>query len=114
MVQLSGEQTFGDGVRLTGSEIEACVNQALLEAFFVKNSENHPDSDVTSADIERAIQHSVPLSRVRKEDIGYMRSWAAENAVRASLSPEQVQPSATAALGTTGSGEVTGGRNIDF
>ncbi|MFD1177616.1 AAA family ATPase [Paenibacillus puldeungensis] len=111
MVKLSGESTWGDGVRLTGSEIEACVNQALLEAFFVKNSAVHPEEDVTTADFERAILQSVPLSRVRKEDIGYMRNWAMENAVRASLTPEQVM---TAAVGSASASEVTGGRSIDF
>lgn len=109
LVRLSGEASFGDGVRLTGSEIESCVNQALLEAFFVRNSEKHPEGDVTSSDIERAIVQSVPLSRIRKEEIGYMRTWAADNAVRASLGPEQLLSQENAKVN-----EVTVGRNIDF
>jgi SpoVK/Ycf46/Vps4 family AAA+-type ATPase len=108
LVKLSGEATWGDGVRLTGSEIEACVNQALLEAFFARNTAAHPEGDITSADIEKAILQSVPLSRVRKEDIGYMRTWAAENAVRASYAPEQTSSFSAEAR------EVTVGRNIDF
>ncbi|MNP64799.1 hypothetical protein D3C76_1603260 [compost metagenome] len=111
MVKLSGESTWGDNIRLTGSEIEACVNQALLEAFFVKNTEEHPEEDVTSSDIERAIRQSVPLSRVRKEDIGHLRAWAAENAVRASVSPEAATVPST---GSAEVSEVTVGRNIDF
>lgn len=112
MVKLSGEASLGDGVRLTGSEIEACVNQALLEAFFVRNTAGHPENDVTTSDIERAIVQSVPLSRVRKEEIGYMRTWASDNAVRASLAPEQAM--LVSAAGGDSTNEETVGRNIDF
>ncbi|MNP87059.1 hypothetical protein D3C76_1877040 [compost metagenome] len=53
----------------------------------------------------------MPLSRVRKEDIGHLRAWAAENAVRASVSPEASTPPST---GSSEVSEVTVGRNIDF
>lgn len=109
LVHLSGEAKWGDDIRLTGSEIEACVNQALLEAFFDGQVEHKADRDITTQDIEKAIQQTVPLSKVRKDDIGLMRNWAAENAVRASL----VSASPAKQLASVAS-EVTMGRNIDF
>lgn len=107
LVRLSGETEWGDGIRLTGSEIEACINQALLESFFAKMSEQTPDRDVRTDDLEKAILQSVPLSKTRKDDIGFMRSWASENAVRASLSAEQVTVHSQKR-------EVTVGRNIEY
>jgi SpoVK/Ycf46/Vps4 family AAA+-type ATPase len=109
LVELSGEAKWGDDIRLTGSEIEACVNQALLEAFFDGHAGNKVERDVTTQDIVKAIQQTVPLSKVRKDEIGLMRNWAAENAVRASLVPASpAKPLAS------GGREITVGRNIDF
>lgn len=76
LVNLSGEAEWGDGVRLTGSEIEV-------------------------------IRQSVPLSKTRKEEIGKMREWAAENAVKASVAIEAPNVQ-------TARREVTVGRNIEF
>lgn len=109
LVSLSGEAEWGDDIRLTGSEIEAVVNQALLEAFFDGHANHKIERDLKTQDIEKAIQQTVPLSKVRKDDIGLMRNWAAENAVRASL----VSASPTKPL-ISGGREVTVGRNIDF
>lgn len=105
LVRVSGESHWGDGVRLTGSEIEACVNQALLEAFFLHYSEGMTGRDIVTEDIGKAIRRIVPLSKIRKDDIGHMRAWAADNAVRASVSAEQL---------TNQVKEITVGRSIDF
>lgn len=109
LVRLTGEAQWGDGIRLTGSEIEACVNQALLEAFYNKYTDRDANRDIATTDIEKAIKQSVPLSKTRKEEIGTMRNWAAENAVRASLPHEQATIESQAQKH-----EITVGRNIDF
>ncbi|WP_135556805.1 AAA family ATPase [Paenibacillus cymbidii] len=107
LVAVSGEQTWGDGIRLTGSEIEACVNQALLESFYVRQADKQPDRDLITDDVDKAIRQTMPLSKIRQADIAALRAWAAENAVRASLSAGQQEKQSTGI-------EVTVGRNIDF
>ncbi|MEI6152902.1 MAG: AAA family ATPase [Deltaproteobacteria bacterium] len=106
MVELSGEKAFGEGIRLTGSEIEYVVKDGLLEAFYRK-SVNHIDVDMNSQDIIAAIKKIVPLAKSRADDIKGIREWASENAVRASVvsSPQSVKSSVL---------EISVGRNIEF
>jgi SpoVK/Ycf46/Vps4 family AAA+-type ATPase len=102
LVSLSGEQTLGEGIRLTGSEIEAVVKDALLEVFYRKSVKNDT-TDMNTDDIKSTIQHLVPLAKSREDDIKFIRNWAQENAVRASVTAD---PKSAA--------EVSVGRNIEF
>ena len=61
----------------TGAEIEQCVISALTKAQL----EGRP---VTDRDLVLIAAKFVPLSRTMKEQIGQIRSWAFERAVRAS------------------------------
>jgi SpoVK/Ycf46/Vps4 family AAA+-type ATPase len=112
VVKASGESEFGEGVRLTGSEIEAVVRDALLEAFYRK-SVNHDDEDINTLDIQNEISKIVPLSKSRSVDIKYLREWASENAVRASLSQASESQSADE-TSKPRIVEVSVGRNIEF
>ncbi|ADU26513.1 AAA family ATPase [Ethanoligenens harbinense] len=103
LVNLSGEQTWEEGVRLTGSEIEAVVKDALLEAFYRK-SVKKDNTDLNTQDIASAIHHLVPLAKSREDDIKFIRNWAQENAVRASM----------IAADSASAAEVSMGRNIEF
>jgi len=104
LVETTGENKFGEGVRLTGSEIEAVVKDALLEAYY-RTSSSGAHSDMTTEDIVSEINKIVPLAKSRADDIKTIRSWAGENAVRATVtSPKAVETSH----------EVSVGRNIEF
>ncbi|MDR1917319.1 MAG: AAA family ATPase [Synergistaceae bacterium] len=112
LVAASGESEFGEGIRLTGSEIEAVVRDALLEAYYRK-SVNPDVCDIITQDIVNEISKIVPLSKSRSSDIKHLREWAAENAVRASLSTisdgQRMEETSKSHVS-----EVSVGRNIDF
>jgi ATP-dependent 26S proteasome regulatory subunit len=75
---LSGPGFLGDGFSLTGAEIAAWVNEALIHAF-----DRHED-DLTMEDFRTVARRIVPLARMRREEIQRMRDWAAGHAVDAS------------------------------
>ena len=105
MVELTGESTQGEGIRLTGSEIESVVTDGLLSAFYRK-SVNHVNDGMNSDDVIAAINKLVPLAKSRAESIKQIRDWAGENAVRASYVEAAAVHSAEA--------EISSGRNIMF
>lgn len=104
LVDISGEKQWGEGIRLTGSEIESVVKDSLLEAFYRKNV-RYDNTDMNTQDIAAAILHLVPLAKSRAEDIKFIRNWAQENAVGASISTTANDTAIT---------EVSVGRNIEF
>ncbi len=57
----------------SGAEIEAAVVEARLDAF----AEQRP---VAAADLRRAVDATVPLSRARAETIAALRAWASTRA----------------------------------
>jgi SpoVK/Ycf46/Vps4 family AAA+-type ATPase len=106
--QLAGEATFGDGVRLTGAEIEAWVGDSLLEAFR-RRTEGDDSADLSMNDFESTVARIVPLAQTRKAELLQLRAWASQNAVSASqrehtLSGPHAVPQS----------EPLGGRVIDF
>jgi SpoVK/Ycf46/Vps4 family AAA+-type ATPase len=111
LADASGENAFGEGIRLTGSEIEAVVRDALLEAYYRKSS-GGPDDDLSTRDIENEISKIVPLAKSREGDIRNLREWASENAVRASV-PQSAE-TAPGESAAPRAAEVSVGRNIDF
>jgi len=64
----------------TGAEIEQCVVSALTQARLAER-------EITEQDLISIAVKIVPLSRTMKEQIGYIRGWAFERAVRASPQP---------------------------
>ena len=64
----------------TGAEIEQCVVSAMTQARLA-------DREITEQDLISIAVKIVPLSRTMKEQIGHIRSWAFERAVRASPQP---------------------------
>jgi hypothetical protein len=61
----------------TGAEIEQCVISAITRSRI-------EEREVTQQDLIASAARIVPLSRTMKEQIGHIRSWAFERAVRAS------------------------------
>jgi hypothetical protein len=64
----------------TGAEIEQCVISALTRAGI-------EDREMTQQDLIDVAVKLVPLSRTMKEQIGHIRGWAFERAVRATPGP---------------------------
>ncbi len=62
----------------TGAEIEAAIESSLYEAF----SDNK--RDITTFDITQSIKESVPISKLMREEIDFLRAWASERARNAS------------------------------
>lgn len=83
--KLSGEEHFGEGVSLSGAEIESWVNEALMHAFYRKKTAV-PDADLNMEDFETVIERIVPLARLRHADLDKMRAWANDHAMNASMS----------------------------
>ena len=106
-VELSGEAAQGENIRLTGSEIEAVVKDALLRAFYRRSVEKQV-VDMNDDDVITAMGKIVPLAKSRADSIKRIRDWASENAVSASVaSSVKAMPSVTTK-------EVSSGRNITF
>ncbi len=61
----------------SGAEIEQAIISALFDAFVA-------DRDLTTEDIRKSLQSSIPLSRTMREDIAALREWASTRTVRAS------------------------------
>ncbi len=62
-----------------GAEIESAVEAAMIEAF----SRNEP---MNQDDLYTIIRNTVPLSRTMAEQIKFIKNWAAERAISASIS----------------------------
>lgn len=105
LVEASGESSLGDGVRLTGSEIESSIREGLLDAFSQRLNGLENNRDLTTDDILKAIERTVPLAKSRQFEIVNLRKWANQNAVRASLA-------SNVDIGVTKEQSV--GRSIDF
>jgi ATP-dependent 26S proteasome regulatory subunit len=107
LVRLSGEEVLGDGVRLSGAEIESWVNEALIRSFCRGNETGLDRPELTIDDFRAIIPRLVPLAKIRHDEIAVMRSWANTHAVSASL--VQAEPPAD----NTGS-IMPGGRRLSF
>ena len=65
----------------SGAEIEEAINSALYDAFYAHRQ-------LSQADIEGAIQQTVPLAATMDQQIQSLRSWAKGRARNASLTVE--------------------------
>jgi ATP-dependent 26S proteasome regulatory subunit len=77
LVRLSGSQHFGDDVSLTGAEIAAWINEALILAF------DRAEAELVIDDFRAVAERTVPLAQMRRDEIRSMREWASGHAVRA-------------------------------
>jgi ATP-dependent 26S proteasome regulatory subunit len=108
LAALSGEDQFGTDVRLTGAELEAWVNDALLEQW--QRHLASGESRLTIADFETSLARMVPMAKMRAADIVALRRWASENAIAATvMPPTQEIPTATPIIFQN-----VGGRVLDF
>ncbi len=77
LVRLSGPRHFGEGISLTGAEIAAWVNEALIRAF------DRTEAELAMDDFRTVARQTVPLAQMRQDEIGAMREWASGHAVYA-------------------------------
>lgn len=66
----------------SGAEIEACVQDALNNAFF-------EDSELTDDHITKSIKATIPLSKKGKPELDELREWGKVNAVSANFDEEE-------------------------
>jgi SpoVK/Ycf46/Vps4 family AAA+-type ATPase len=102
LVKLSGEESFGEGVVLSGAEIESWVNESLIHQFYHRNGSGKGNADLAMDDLRAVIRRIVPLARLRQGDIETMRTWANTHALSASRVPASRE------------GVVIGGRQLDL
>ena len=94
LVRLSGSGQLGPDVALTGAEIAAWVNEALIQSFHRRATSKR---DIGMEDFRAISQHIVPLARMRAADIQSMRHWGGEHAVHASRIEPDIVFTASAA-----------------
>lgn len=107
LAELSGEERFGEEVRLSGAELESWVNDSLLEAW--RRHLDSGDSALHMADFETTITRLVPMAKMRADGIGKVRRWASDNAIAATI-PERTKTD----QGVEEEQQQIGGRAIDF
>lgn len=84
LVRLSGEEKLGDGVRLSGAEIEAWINESLIRSFYRARTADSATPQLTMDDFRAVAGHSTPLAKMRAREIREMRTWANTHALSAS------------------------------
>lgn len=102
--KLSGEDNFGKDVVLSGAELEAWVDDSLIEAF-ARKINGDSAADLQMKDFEVTIKRLVPMGQMRKDEFCKLRQWANQNAVSASVDNTFVSMENESFLG---------GRRIDF
>lgn len=110
LAELSGERNFGDGVSLSGAEIEAWVEDSLVEAF-TRSLKTGGESDLTMSDFETTIKRIVPMGQQHKTDFDKLKEWANQNAVSASAN-DHTEPSTNEDV--TVVEDLSAGRQIEF
>ncbi len=89
LVRLSGPEHFGEGVGLTGAEVEAWVNDALIACFHRRLQGPADSPDLSIEDFAKVAPRIVPIARLRRDEIASMRTWANTNALGASALPKE-------------------------
>lgn len=95
LTRMSGPDFLGEDLALTGAEIAAWVNEALVRAFDRHERSADPEqTDLDMEDFRAVVQQTVPLARMRREEIQQMREWSSEHAIAASSRAKAVTESA--------------------
>ena len=84
LVELSGPAVHGPDVTLTGAELAAWINEAMINAYHRRLEQGETAPDVSLPDFEESAHGTVPLARLRAEEISALRRWAQGHALRAS------------------------------
>ncbi len=84
LVALSGPAFNGPEVGLTGAELAAWINEAMIQAYGRRLESGQGSADLSMADFETTAQGAVPLARLRGEEIAALRRWAGGHARGAS------------------------------
>jgi AAA+ superfamily predicted ATPase len=71
----------------SGAEIEQAVVSALFDAYYANR-------ELTDADLHKALEETVPLSKTMEEEIKALREWCTTRARNASVLQEEVARSA--------------------
>lgn len=74
LIELSGSPGGGAGGGMTGAEIAAWVDDAMLYAFERSLAGGEPE--LSMADFTRAFDEMALLAQMREEDVATLRSWA--------------------------------------
>ena len=82
LAELTGEDALGEGIRLTGAELAAAVNEGLIHAFN-RGKANGGAAELETADMEAVLDATLPLARLRSDEIAHLRGWARGHAVPA-------------------------------
>jgi ATP-dependent 26S proteasome regulatory subunit len=83
LTTLSGPETHGPDVSMTGAEIEAWINEALIVGFNRAREQGGTPS-LSMADLEAAVGGLALIAKLRQEEIEKLRTWAATHAVKRS------------------------------
>ncbi len=95
LTRMSGPDFLGEDLALTGAEIAAWVNEALVRAFDRhERNANAGQTDIDMEDFRAVVRQTVPLARMRRGEIRQMREWSSEHAIAASSRAKAVAGSA--------------------
>jgi len=84
LVELSGPSFNGPEIGLTGAELAAWINEAMIQAYERRLDTGDMSVDLTMDDFEVTSRGAVPLARLRAEEIAALRRWASGHARGAS------------------------------
>lgn len=85
LTRMSGPDYLGEDLTLTGAEIAAWVNEALVRAFDKReHGATTGQTDLDMEDLRAVVRRTVPLARMRRDEIRQMREWSSEHAIAAS------------------------------
>jgi hypothetical protein len=84
LVELSGPASHGPDIALTGAELAAWINEAMINAYHRRLEQGDKAPDLNLRDFETTAHGNVPLARLRAEEIAALRRWAQGHALRAS------------------------------
>jgi hypothetical protein len=73
----------------SGAEIEQVVVDAMHRAFF-ERTESGNRRDLVTTDILRAIEETVPIAAIAREQIEDLKHWAAEAGARTASNDTQL------------------------
>lgn len=82
LITLSGDATTGSRDGMTGAEIAAWIDDAMLLAY--ERASHGGDTRLSLKDFEGALTDSTLLARMRAEELAALRRWADSHARRAS------------------------------
>lgn len=90
LVDLSGPATHGPDIVLSGAELAAWINEAVINAYHRRLEHGEEAPDLEFHDFEASAHSTVPLARLRADDIAALRQWAQGHAIPASTDVKDI------------------------